>query len=108
MKLWQQFNVLLTKSINEVHMWVALCSATAALLANCVIIDDIWSNWIKMEEIYKIEEWLTSGNGFACPEQWMCPPVLLENSTLYGGSWTKIGPCKSNDATSISFYIFQY
>lgn len=53
----------------------------------------------------KIKIWITSGYGFAWPEQWMCPPVLLENSILYGGSWTKIGPCKSNDAISVLFHV---
>lgn len=39
---------------------------------------------------------LTSGCGEPWPEHSICPPVLLENSTLCGGSWENTGPCKSN------------
>lgn len=44
--------------------------------------------------------WVTSGYGDAWPEQWTSPPVLLENSILYAGSWTKIGPWRSSDVVS--------
>lgn len=43
---------------------------------------------------------LTSGCGEPCPEHSMCPPVLLLNSTLCGGSWENTGPCKSNSNVS--------
>lgn len=43
---------------------------------------------------------LTSGCGLPWPEHSMCPPVLLENSILCGGSCENTGPCRSNAAIS--------
>lgn len=64
---------------------------------NCCIMLYSAKSWNLKAET---KTWITSGYGFAWPEQWICPPVLLENSILYAGSWTKIGPCKSNDVES--------
>lgn len=47
---------------------------------------------------------LTSGCGEPWPEHSMWPPVLLENSTLCGGSCEKTGPCRSNSNVSESKY----
>lgn len=55
----------------------------------------------KDKEVEKVEEGvLTSGGGLPCPEHSMSPPELLENSTRCGGSWRKIGPCRSSPFTN--------
>lgn len=48
---------------------------------------------------------LTSGCGEPWPEHSMCPPVLFENSTLWGGSCENTGPCISSSNVPERFKV---
>lgn len=67
--------------------------------------DTSMSSKNKITEVYfclfgSYSNLFTSGCGEPCPEHSIWPPVLLENSTLWGGSCENTGPCKSNSNVS--------